>query len=66
MRDRPPGLLPWIFARQSDYPTDLLRGESGGLPAARFIDQNLLDEPCKNTLIIIIIIAYLLSGFKTR
>ena len=66
MRDGPPGLLPWIFARQSDYPTDLLRGESGGLPGARFIDQNLLHEPCKNTLIIIIIIAYLLSGFKTR
>jgi hypothetical protein len=60
--NRPPA-IPGILASQCHYLTDLLGGESGGLPRAGFINQNLFDEPCKNALIIIVCP---LSGIKTR
>jgi hypothetical protein len=41
MRDRPPGLLPGIFAGQSHYPDYLLRGEGGRRSRARLVGEHL-------------------------
>jgi hypothetical protein len=44
MRDRPPGLLPRIFAGQSHYPDYLLRGEGGRRSGARLVGEHLFDH----------------------
>jgi hypothetical protein len=67
MRDRPPGLLPGIFAGQSHYPDYLLRAEgrrrSGAGLVGEYLFHHLRDENAFTTSILVYVLARFLLRF---
>jgi hypothetical protein len=67
VRDRPPGVLPWILAGQSHYPNYLLRGEARRRSGAGLVGEHLFDHlRDENAITTSVAIVYVLARFLLR